>query len=515
MRPFLLFLENMRPLIQAGKVAFDDVIKLFNKQFGRNPEGMEVIGIRKEFTKEAPAQVIDIKSKLPATAPYSEKNPKGWMPSAEEESSMMGRLKSKIEDLKEQSSKYKDQSVGDFVSDYFGMSKKSQTPVTDKIQKKLGDVKLYGDETFEELQTIIDTGVHPRTPKAIGGRVGLNKGLVDMMINFVLKNKNLVQEFFSVTPKQVTKEALENMARQNMAGLKKMYNLIAERVGGATKVSEQVGLAKLLKNEGLKFNKHIDDTMDNFFQRSGDIKYDADALTDSFFEGIGSTVDDVTLTERLKVYDAFYKKLAKERYGVMMKKNASKDMYTKTANDELDAMEAAADVGMKEPMGLTNKEIYAKYQDKISDDLLKKIVIDDNPQRRAEVMATLDEALTMMDKGMDKDQILNVIKNTTRTKNSEGGLNYLMGIPKEDVTEDDKLKKFWSKETYDKTGDLVTKYSGVDSMIKLYEYLDQLGTPKGSTRNPFGPKIGRPATARNLKSRKKNNKGGLNYLMGI
>ena len=169
MRPFLLFLENMRPLIQAGKVAFDDVIKLFNKQFGRNPEGMEVIGIRKEFTKEAPAQVIDIKSKLPATAPYSEKNPKGWMPSAEEESSMMGRLKSKIEDLKEQSSKYKDQSVGDFVSDYFGISKKSQTPVTDKIQKKLGDVKLYGDETFEELQTIIDTGVHPRTKNSEGG----------------------------------------------------------------------------------------------------------------------------------------------------------------------------------------------------------------------------------------------------------------------------------------------------------------------------------------------------------
>ena len=91
-------------------------------------------------------------------------------------------------------------------------------------------------------------------------------------------------------------------------------------------------------------------------------------------------------------------------------------------------MEAAADVGMKEPMGLTNEQIYAKYQDKISDDLLKKIVIDDNPQRRAEVMATLDEALLMMDKGMDKDQILNVIKNTTRTKNSDGGLNYLMGI---------------------------------------------------------------------------------------
>jgi hypothetical protein len=37
-------------------------------------------------------------------------------------------------------------------------------------------------------------------------------------------------------------------------------------------------------------------------------------------------------------------------------------------------------------------------------------------------MATLDEAMTMMEKGMDPDQILNIIKNTTRTKNATGGL---------------------------------------------------------------------------------------------
>jgi len=195
-----------------------------------------------------------------------------------------------------------------------------------------------------------------------------------------------------------------------------------------TKVPEQVSLNKILRSEGVKFNKHVDDTMDNFFQRSGDIKYDADALTDSFFEGIGSTVDDVALKDRLKVYDAFYKKLAKQQYGDIMRKRAAKNMYEQAAQREMDAMEAAADVGMKEPMGLTNEQIYAKYQDKISDDLLKKIVIDDNPQRRAEVMATLDEALLMMDKGMDKDQILNIIKNTTRTKNASGGLNYLMGL---------------------------------------------------------------------------------------
>jgi hypothetical protein len=56
------------------------------------------------------------------------------------------------------------------------------------------------------------------------------------------------------------------------------------------------------------------------------------------------------------------------------------------------------------------------------------LFIDDNPQRRAEVMATLDEAMTMMEKGMDQNQILNILKNMKRTKNASGGLNYLMGL---------------------------------------------------------------------------------------
>ena len=361
-----------------------------------------------KVAKGPKAEVVDLSKKLPESAPYSEKNPKGWMP--KEDEVVNPSFNTKL--------------VDDTID--LLMNKSDPKSFQDELVKIMTRKGTYADYSEAEIKAILDS-LHPEG-FAVGGRVGLNKGLVDMMINFVLKNKNLVQEFFSVTPKQVTREALENMARQNMAGLKKMYNLIAERVGGATKVPEQVTLTKLLKNEGLKFNKHIDDTMDNFFQRSGDIKYDADALTDSFFEGIGSTVDDVSLTEKLKVYDAFYKKLAKERYGMMMKKNASKDMYTKAANDELDAMEAAADVGMKDPMGLTAEEIYTKYQGKITDDLLKNIVKEANPQRQAEVMGTVDEVLTMMDKGMDKDQILSVLKNMKRTKNSEGGLNYLVGM---------------------------------------------------------------------------------------
>jgi len=64
----------------------------------------------------------------------------------------------------------------------------------------------------------------------------------------------------------------------------------------------------------------------------------------------------------------------------------------------------------------------------ITDDLIQKIMIDDNPQRKAEMLATLDEAFKMMDKGMSSDEILNAVKNTPRTKQADGGLNYLMGL---------------------------------------------------------------------------------------
>jgi hypothetical protein len=76
-------------------------------------------------------------------------------------------------------------------------------------------------------------------------------------------------------------------------------------------------------------------------------------------------------------------------------------------------------------------EIKTKFKGVISDDLLNQILIDDNPQRKAEVIATIEQGLTMQEKGMDPQEIINILKNTTRTKQAKGGsvgLNYLMGF---------------------------------------------------------------------------------------
>jgi hypothetical protein len=80
---------------------------------------------------------------------------------------------------------------------------------------------------------------------------------------------------------------------------------------------------------------------------------------------------------------------------------------------------------------LTNLDIKTKYKGLIDDDLLQKIMVDDNPQRQAEVMATIDEALKMQEKGMSAGEIIDAINNTTRTKQAKGGpigLDYLLGF---------------------------------------------------------------------------------------
>ena len=73
--------------------------------------------------------------------------------------------------------------------------------------------------------------------------------------------------------------------------------------------------------------------------------------------------------------------------------------------------------------------IRAKYKGKIDDRLLQQILVDDNPQRIAEVMATIDEALIMQGKGMGPNQIMETIRSSWgRKKNAHGGLAKILEV---------------------------------------------------------------------------------------
>ena len=73
-----------------------------------------------------------------------------------------------------------------------------------------------------------------------------------------------------------------------------------------------------------------------------------------------------------------------------------------------------------DPKTLTPEEELRREFPGISDDLIKNILADDNPQRIAEVKATLKEALKMQEKGMSPEEIINIFKKKP-TKHATGG----------------------------------------------------------------------------------------------
>jgi hypothetical protein len=73
-------------------------------------------------------------------------------------------------------------------------------------------------------------------------------------------------------------------------------------------------------------------------------------------------------------------------------------------------------------------ELKQKYPG-IDDKLLTQIIDDPDPQRKAEVLATLDQAFELMRQGKSQEEVYDIMKQMTdRTKQASGGLSYLSGF---------------------------------------------------------------------------------------
>ena len=94
--------------------------------------------------------------------------------------------------------------------------------------------------------------------------------------------------------------------------------------------------------------------------------------------------------------------------------------------DEIEELEELKEIRELEetrkmvPKSIERLELKARYPG-ITDDLIDNILIDDDPQRKADVLATLDEVFVMMKKGKGPDEVLEIIKNMNRTKQADGG----------------------------------------------------------------------------------------------
>jgi len=170
-------------MIRAGMTIAEAILQLtkgFRKMMGRDPSGLEQIKIKQEAMQrvEDLNKVVDMEGNVIDTS-------KGIMGGKQiQDSPEFGKK------IRETYDKAKGPGKGQEMVD--AMKSPGARKSYKIIEDQLG-VKLYGDETFEEILEIQKTGKHPRgEPKADGGRIGYKLGSIDKARRAFLKTVGAV-----------------------------------------------------------------------------------------------------------------------------------------------------------------------------------------------------------------------------------------------------------------------------------------------------------------------------------
>jgi hypothetical protein len=462
MGPIFKFLNSLRSLAKTKNMTIKDAYKFAEQEFGEVSDLLK-LQINKIF-KDVEAPSIKKPSKPEGKVIEAVFEPgvdKKGKRVEESESQLMKRLEQGIKTLKAPQnistgltrtlareilmkrgidlgkgmdpievfrSKFGEEILGDVANladELVEMEAMGKTPKKlEEILKQEGllDVKMpkepprgYSDEELAAIQKEIDQedvllkfDPEDREPNATGGRVGFAAGGIKALMKMV--NKKFGKD---------TLKTADEMERPKAAKEKEMFEKFESR------------------NPDLK-RKLTDDEIKDYEEELGDSET-------WMMEGTVEEAEEALRRQKEYQQDMFTQYKAgklnpqpgeKGRKEFLeskleeMEMSGDKRLMTVDEIEELSNMDLEAEMNVAKslaPKMVERLELKQKYPG-ITDELIDRILIDDNMQRKAEVLATLDEAFKMMEKGMGPDEVLSTIKNVTRTKQAGGGLAYLMGL---------------------------------------------------------------------------------------
>ena len=283
---------------------------------------------------------------------------------------------------------------------------------TKKLEPELKYRKEIGDNTLIEggINQAGDANIMFKKQFADGGRIGYKlgtgkkgvEGLLDLIRNKFGKKSITTADKAPIPPKtlerKMFKKADENFKNKRML-TDDEYQDFLDEVGGADQLEAYdfdgtVGSAKRILKEQ---KQYMDDMLMEY--KKGNL--------------------DPVAGDKSPARKRFLEKKLEE-----MEASGDKRLMTVDEIEELSSFDLGSEMNVAKslaPKMVERLQLKQKYPG-ITDDLLDKILIDDNVQRKAEVLATIDEAFKMMEKGKSSDEILDTMKNVTRTKQADGGI---------------------------------------------------------------------------------------------
>jgi hypothetical protein len=262
---------------------------------------------------------------------------------------------------------------------------------------------------------------------ATGGRVGYGKGgAVKEGIKALIEKIN--KKFGKGTVKLG-----KDVKRPESSEMREAFLEFKKRQGFAYGSGKK--LVQVLKTLGTDLKKEIKKAVDDLIP-SGDPKLDADMAVDNMLEDLNIDRDALDQYDVLDAYGLAYDEIKKPLLQKLKNKPGSKPIKQgdPITSENFGESQFAPDTSELEkarelaPKMAERFELKQKYPG-IDDKLLTQIIDDPDPQRKAEVLATIDQAFALMKQGKSPDEVLDIMKQMTdRTKQAGGGLAYLMGL---------------------------------------------------------------------------------------
>jgi hypothetical protein len=354
-------------------------------------------------------------------------------------SPLMDRLETSIETLKQMKQPGMDLTTGLTRTAARKILDRAGIQVPDKVDAIEVFVKEFGGESLIDVKNVAEEmielermGKSTKSMDEILEQSGLfditrnpnaPKGMSDEQLEQIKKEVDQDKMIKDFDPTDREPNSMGGLNRTNFATGTKLIMAIINAIKKLKPMDAMKEMNEVVAKRG-KYKNLDDDEVKQIFDETNDHIFERDVPADEFAVNFD---DDIDISQGMIDLDEMnFTKNAQAAKKAIDNASINTDLLKAKLMESGSDLEKAKKLA---PKMVERFELKMKYPG-IDEDFLTKIIDDPDPQRKAEVLAVLDQSMLLVREGKSGDEVVDILKKETkgRKPNARGGLNYLMGM---------------------------------------------------------------------------------------